>query len=313
MIARPSRKIVFLFIVAVAVVGAVVWKKTADKKILASHPPLSSLNDDIDQDGLPEWKEILWQTDPKNPDTDGDGTKDGEEVYANRDPRKSAPNDGLATTTAARNSTSTPPTTTSLLGQEVLAGILVLNEEGLLNEATVKALVAETVARLATSTVPRYYNATDFTVGADTTAATRAYGNAVGAVFKAHVARQTTQKENELTLIYKATQEGNREALGRLLPFAVQQEDIVKKLLAITVPPSATGLHAGFVNQAAAMALSLRSIASFSDDPFAVILWFRAYRTQYELSPALGAAFRSYITGRGIHYESREGGAFFFQ
>jgi hypothetical protein len=50
---------------------------------------------DSDNDGLKDWEESLWQTDPKNPDTDGDGTSDGAEIKAYRDPLKAGPNDGF--------------------------------------------------------------------------------------------------------------------------------------------------------------------------------------------------------------------------
>ena len=50
---------------------------------------------DTDQDGLKDWEEALWKTNPKNPDTDGDGTSDGEEVNSGRDPNKKGPDDLL--------------------------------------------------------------------------------------------------------------------------------------------------------------------------------------------------------------------------
>jgi hypothetical protein len=43
---------------------------------------------DSDHDGLPDWEEALYGTDPHNPDTDGDGTPDGEEIKEGRDPLK---------------------------------------------------------------------------------------------------------------------------------------------------------------------------------------------------------------------------------
>jgi hypothetical protein len=43
---------------------------------------------DSDGDGLKDWEEALWKTDPQNPDTDGDKTSDGEEISINRDPLK---------------------------------------------------------------------------------------------------------------------------------------------------------------------------------------------------------------------------------
>jgi hypothetical protein len=41
---------------------------------------------DTDKDGLTDWEEVLWKTDPKNPDTDGDKTPDGEEITLGRNP-----------------------------------------------------------------------------------------------------------------------------------------------------------------------------------------------------------------------------------
>ncbi len=44
--------------------------------------------EDTDGDGLPDWQEGLYGTDPKKDDTDGDGTKDEDEMKAERDPQK---------------------------------------------------------------------------------------------------------------------------------------------------------------------------------------------------------------------------------
>jgi len=49
---------------------------------------IDRLNQDSDADGLKDWEEALYHTDPHNPDTDGDGTPDGEEVKLGRDPTK---------------------------------------------------------------------------------------------------------------------------------------------------------------------------------------------------------------------------------
>jgi hypothetical protein len=45
-------------------------------------------NTDTDTDGLPDWQEYLYGTDPLNPDTDEDGTNDGDEIRLGRDPLK---------------------------------------------------------------------------------------------------------------------------------------------------------------------------------------------------------------------------------
>jgi hypothetical protein len=51
--------------------------------------------DDLDYDGLADWEEKIYQTNPLNPDTDGDGYLDGEEAATGHDPTKPAPNDKL--------------------------------------------------------------------------------------------------------------------------------------------------------------------------------------------------------------------------
>jgi len=50
---------------------------------------------DSDNDGLKDWEEALWKTDPQNPDTDGDGTPDGKEVAEGRNPAIPGPDDYL--------------------------------------------------------------------------------------------------------------------------------------------------------------------------------------------------------------------------
>lgn len=50
---------------------------------------------DSDNDGLRDWEEELYKTDPFNPDTDNDGYLDGEEVDSGHNPLVKAPGDKL--------------------------------------------------------------------------------------------------------------------------------------------------------------------------------------------------------------------------
>jgi len=62
---------------------------------LAQNFNMENVIDDYDFDGLADWEEEIYKTDPTNPDTDGDGYLDGEEVASGFDPTKKAPNDKL--------------------------------------------------------------------------------------------------------------------------------------------------------------------------------------------------------------------------
>ncbi len=50
---------------------------------------------DSDRDGLKDWEESLWKSDPRNGDTDRDGLSDGDEVKTGHSPIKAGPNDLL--------------------------------------------------------------------------------------------------------------------------------------------------------------------------------------------------------------------------
>jgi hypothetical protein len=101
----PSKKIVLIFVACAAAVGGVFFAVRSSENPASNQDVLkqaaldvieSSANDtvDSDNDGLKDWEETLWGTDPHKADTDGDGTPDGQEVKDGRNPLKAntAPN-----------------------------------------------------------------------------------------------------------------------------------------------------------------------------------------------------------------------------
>jgi hypothetical protein len=57
---------------------------------------IESQTKDSDNDGLKDWEEDLYKTDPNNPDTDGDGYLDGEEINSGHNPLFKGPGDKLS-------------------------------------------------------------------------------------------------------------------------------------------------------------------------------------------------------------------------
>ena len=95
----PSKKfMVALYVSAAIILLALIFNylkpsvtKYLNKNLTAdtnSVPIIANLDLDSDNDGLPDWKENLYGTDPHKADTDGDGTNDADEIAQNRDPLK---------------------------------------------------------------------------------------------------------------------------------------------------------------------------------------------------------------------------------
>jgi len=77
----------------ILVIGGVifVWKFPGNKTSKISQENLK----DNDNDGLKDWEEELYKTNPNNPDTDADGYLDGEEVNSGHNPLVKAPGDEI--------------------------------------------------------------------------------------------------------------------------------------------------------------------------------------------------------------------------
>lgn len=66
-----------------------------EQPVANCHPDPSNQEQDSDNDGLKDWEELTWKTDPCIPDTDKDGYLDGEETAAGYNPLQPSPGDKL--------------------------------------------------------------------------------------------------------------------------------------------------------------------------------------------------------------------------
>ena len=101
--------------------------------VVSCRPNPKDKSKDSDSDGLADWQEVTWKTDPCRPDTDGDGYFDGEEVSSGYNPTKPAPNDELAAQGQA-NPRTLPKNLTQALAQ-ILSEKMIEGEMGLISNA----------------------------------------------------------------------------------------------------------------------------------------------------------------------------------
>jgi hypothetical protein len=92
--------LITILVAVILAIGLILFVGKYSKKTALSQLSLwskeitvESQNRDNDNDGLTNWQEDLYKTDPNNPDTDGDGYSDGEEINSGRNPLVKAPGD----------------------------------------------------------------------------------------------------------------------------------------------------------------------------------------------------------------------------
>lgn len=98
----PSPKVSLILIITVLIVTGIISFKKNTEPVVDTNNELKldvqlnikdNLSIDSDNDGLSDWEESLWSSDPNNSDTDNDGTNDGDEVNLNRNPNIPGPDD----------------------------------------------------------------------------------------------------------------------------------------------------------------------------------------------------------------------------
>jgi hypothetical protein len=206
-----SHKNLFLsaaFALLILAIGLVVNKRSEQEPVVAPQnlskqtteiSTTTSMTDrDSDVDGLPDWEEHLYGSDPLKFDSDGDGTPDGQEVKEGRSPAKASTakagepeNDMITLIQDPHFATSS----TDILGikKEFFAKFLA-NEGDQIRQATYKELLRSFDAK---SVVPRN-QIVDLNISSDNSPeALRAYGNAFGVIIKKYTKR-THRTEQEI-------------------------------------------------------------------------------------------------------------------
>lgn len=220
---------------------------------------------DSDGDGLMDWEELLWGTDPNNPDSDGDGVRDNDQVsregstlLAHADTASEGSRGVRATTT---------PNTTDMVARELFGTYLSMKQTGGASRETLVALAERVAERSDIYARPPVYTMDNLVLGTtDTNQAVREYDTTVrGALqpFEKHAANKT----NELVLVTKVIESDNPEAKAELDAVVNDLKNFVDALVATPVPPSVAEMHLELVNSTAFFSYCLDAFANLRTDP----------------------------------------------
>ncbi len=220
---------------------------------------------DSDSDGLKDWEEVLFNTDPQNPDTDGDGILDGDEVDAQRNPLVAGPDDAqtepVNSTTISRDRVASLPETDKLAFR-LFEGYIDLKESNRLGTTVEKDFISGLIADSLPETEYKVYDEENLS-GISQEVSSEAYyaalQNAWNPLFNV--------REDELVTFTRFITNDDTRALETLSFAQIQYERSVENLLTVTVPTDAVSIHLDLINSLSAFSQVLDTMVSVGTDP----------------------------------------------
>ncbi|HXK37790.1 MAG TPA: hypothetical protein VJ579_01865 [Candidatus Paceibacterota bacterium] len=211
---------------------------------------------DTDNDGLPDWEEAVYGTDPTNPDTDGDGVQDGAEVRTGHNPTKKGPDDILYVLSLGNATTTDVDEAKKKFYSEFLS-----KEVEKIRSSTVQDLVKSFDA----SQVQPRRTLSDLAVISDNSPETlRTYANDFGKIIQIYTSKDV---EAEADILKKALETKKQSDLQRLELSAIAYRNFTNDLLKLPTPSIFAEHHLNIVNGYDVMSRSLYLTTKLFSNP----------------------------------------------
>lgn len=289
----PSQKLFFVAFPVIIIVGLFVLfhKPSTPSQKLADSSGLTAVSVantntiseiDSDGDGVPDWEETLWHTDPHNPKT-FNNTPDADyiaaQVKANADP--SQPNG--------------PITSIDDLSHRLFAEYIALKESGGLTPETISAMTARLADSVVASDTPQSY----------TLANIKTFPNSDASGMQTY-ADTLQQMENQYSSEYNSQTNGDNSTFGD--PQFTNDMDIASThyanfasaLMKMKVPQGVAIYHLAYANSLLASATGLKSFANYNNDPLSAMLGIREHTDAENAQAAAIANITNFLNQNGI-------------
>ena len=244
----------------------------------------SQLDADSDADGLKDWEELLWKTDPNKADTDGDGTNDNEEISLNRNPLKAGPNDKISekedlVAQEKAVSDSKQNTLTAAYARKFLTEYMTLKQQkGELSDADKQNLVQSFMDNIEPLTVVDQYSVSDIKITANTSDSVKKYAEEMKKIFIDE--RQGLISEPEVfKALMKNIQEGAdfQKDIESLNYSIGKYEELIKKMMNMIVPKELSENHLEAINGFNNTKIAIKNMTFASTDPVKAVTGRKLY------------------------------------
>lgn len=266
---------------------------------------------DTDGDGLKDWEEALWKTDPEQKDTDKDGTTDGEEVVANRDPAKKGPGDEIDPQLIAENKKAdedfaklSPTDQFARVFFSQYIDAKSSSEQNTLTSGEKQAVLDNMITSISKYDTPKY-KITDLVSTDETPASIRKYGNDFGKIILENF---STHAGNELLYISQAIAGGDGSPLKSLDPVIAEYDKTINLLVKVPTPIGILGHQTAIINSLESMRSSTIGMKQIYSDSLTAVIALEQYQNSAtQLIESLGAV-QAYFKSKGVEFSTNETG-----
>ena len=294
----PSKKVTYFFVCSVAIVTIIISYSAYQNKKPREFDPIVAeknlaivvgnqyRNSDSDADGLFDWEETLWNTDPGKADTDNDGTRDGAEVALSRDPKKAGPDDAWTPNSYLEqyvfNKDIDPDSLTARIAQSILVSS---SKQSVVGADVANELLKKIQDEIKTFDIYKSSNIITFSgVKQDEL---KKYAN------------EFVGKQLEIAQKTLALQEPGSK-------YAEAYKQISVTLSTIAVPEDLVNIHTNFINNLNKMSVYIGVLEDKESDPLALLAIIPEYAKISDEQNVLIEQIKTYLQSNGIILDSNE-------
>lgn len=268
-----------LFLSLVLIVGAYVLSSPNGIRIVdaASSDEIfkSYTEKDTDGDGLKDWQEVVYGTDPENAQSVQAGMSDSEALENGLiKPRFESNTEEATLSNDVPGINALPNTLTDKFARSLLGNYLLERGGTPPSAEEMQAFVESAVKEVTEDTVSRAYNAQDVSIRGRGPEAKASYEEAVWRVF---LNNPIDAKKDTLDHFSDMVTKDDTASAAEVKKHAQAYTSIGKGLIALTVPEEIASSHLRLANAFARMGSVVQDLASFPTDPIRSLIATKLY------------------------------------
>ena len=315
---KEHKRIIVSAILALVIVGGGIWFVYKNSKPqIQEVSPVSAIAPqniqeiaDSDGDGLKDWEESLWGTDPTNPDTDGDGTNDNEEIKAGRNPLKAGPDDLLTDPSSGEEKQIKAGGTgklslTDKVARNMFASYIIQKKDGVPLPEIKNNVISSIENQLQNAQKSEdVFSRNDISISSNESKETvKNYINALGKILAAEAQRKFPLSGSEI-----------QENPNSLFQTYIQSyESLIAKMQGLLIPKSYAVNHLSLINSFYNFVQIHKSFNNLSSDLLGGIIAFSRYQDEASRMTATLNAIKTRLEQDGIQLTASDEGYIFIQ